>query len=100
MKFAGNAVTSIVEMTGEHVSFSKFNFFSSFSYLDNYQICIFLYQSFFLKVFFFFSWTVVISSVVCCLTSSLGFTVIHSARYNHSCLSKILLFNMVTINHM
>lgn len=54
MKFAGNAVTSIVEMTGEHVSFSKFNFFSSFSYLDNYQICIFLYQSFFLKVFFFF----------------------------------------------
>lgn len=53
MKFAGNAVTSIVEMTGEHVSFSKFNFFSSFSHLDNYQICIFLYQSFFLNGFFF-----------------------------------------------
>ena len=63
MKFAGNAVTSVVEMIGEHVSFSKFNFFFSVSHLDNYQICIFLFQSFFLKDFFFPSWTVVISSV-------------------------------------
>lgn len=63
VKFAGNAVTSVVEMIGEHVSFSKFNFFFSFSHLDNYQICIFLFQSFFLKDFFFPSWTVVISSV-------------------------------------
>lgn len=53
MKFAGNAVTSVVEMIGEHVSFSKFNFFFSHSAIWITIKSVFSYSSpFFSRIFF------------------------------------------------